>query len=1492
MLRKLRRSIASFAVVAIIASLSVASAVSAFSDVKESDWYYTNVQDLVDAGVLDGTKDMFHPADNLNRAEAAKIAVLAAGVAEEDLVNPETPSFSDVPKSLWAYKYIETAKSLGYVSGDAGKKTFRPGDNVNRAEYAKMMSLALELEENIVGGPHFSDVSSSAWYYNVVETAYNWSVVSGYEGGIYKPSAAINRAEMSKMTVAAMDPTERVAPTPTPGVDCTKTPTAAGCTAPAPVLGGKLTLSLAANNPAGTSIIAGQAIADLAHFTFANGDSKDAKVTNLKLKRLGVSADTTLTKVYLYNGNTRLSDEATVSAGVITFNNPTGVFTVPASGSLTVMVKANIKDTSGTSPVGQLVGVGLTSAADVVTTGTVDGNFPLNGNTFTVASADLATVSFQASASTTPSTNTALDPQLEYTVWQNTVSVGNRAVNLNAVTFRNIGSVAATDLTNFKLYVDGVQVGTTVAQADATGYVTFDMSAAAKKLETGSRLFRVQADVIGGSSKDFTISLRQAADVNVFDSQYNVPVLVQTAASTFAAVEAGKQTISSGTLTITKSTTSPSGTVVKGGTNITLAKYDLKAFGEAMKVESLRIQVDTTGPVDGITVADHVGKLRNGSLYVDGVQVGSTADIYGVSGTAAYTEYTLGSAVVVTPGKVSVLEIKSDIYDNDGTDNVIAGTTINPKIAAGSSNLQRMVSGGYTANGAVTDASTLTVASGSMSASKDQAYGAQTVVVPVTAKLLGKFTLVGGNTEDINLNTIKAAFTFGNSDFASVDLTNVYLKYGTKTSSIKSTITSAAATETSSNTWSISELLAKNTSMTFEVYGDIASTAVSTADAEDKVTTLFEATGTTVSSGTTVYSGAAGADATVTGQVVTATTSGNLTVTLDNGTPVSSIVVAGSASTDGLLKIKLTGTNEDLYVKDLTFRADTLADSAVISSVSLWKAEGSGAYVQVLTDKVWSADGAVNPGFTKWTLTGTDRVKVPKNGSSYLLVKPTYVGSADATVTGQTPRIALTDLQAEGTSVMSASGTGSTLVNASGIILSANGSTSYVTSGATHTAATLTAIQTTVITTNGALFAPGDIIFIDGNADSTWDPSSEELMSVTGVDTNTLNVLRGAFGTTAYAYDVDTDPIYRLSGAIGTYANATVMSNSATVLKSKLSLAMAGDSPQGATTGGTQRVIYKFNASAANNALDPAENKVVLTSVALTTTKSGLTVQNVAVYPSEFDQNATYKTTCTALSASKWACTLDTDGAANEVVENTSRSYIVRADVGSGSGTSNTLDVSIASLGSATAAGVVTDGDVVWTDGTTSKSWVNQAGASYVQAPSPMTLGASSGTTDATAPYISTIEFTDATADNALTVGATIVITFSERMDPSTIGPATMVPGSSAVAVTDAATGDISVAANNGAASGNDMLTIKNIVNVDVGATTFATGALTGAVTAGLSSNGTVLTLTVTTALTGAGADGTEIIEPASVSTTVKDANAVAATAAGSNAAVVTVADL
>ncbi|MFH1030177.1 MAG: hypothetical protein V1770_02865, partial [bacterium] len=475
----------------------------------------------------------------------------------------------------------------------------------------------------------------------------------------------------------------------------------------------------------------------------------------------------------------------------------------------------------------------------------------------------------------------------------------------------------------------------------------------------------------------------------------------------------------------------------------------------------------------------------------------------------------------------------------------------------------------------------------------------------------------------------------------------------------------------------------------------------------------------------------------------------------------------------------------------------------------------------------------------------------------------------------------LADLEAEGASVLTPSSATPDLVNDTGIILNAGGSAaanhSYVDSTKTLGAAVSSATATSLTCTTGDVFSPGDIIFVDtynaagaATPDSKFNAAYEELMVVLADGTTALTVDRGAFGTTANAVYEITDKIYILNGTATNVNN--IIGKATTILKTKAKVTLASDSPSGSTTGENQKVIFKFTVTAENNAADTAENKVVLSTINLTTTKSGTTVKNVKLYPEENDGNASYEVVGRALSATKWAMPLSSlSESKNEVKEGTSRTYIVRGDVGSGTNTSNSLEVSIASLGSSDSVGDITAGDVTWTDGTTSKAWVDQAGASYIRGQA-LTFGASSGTVDTTAPTISTIVAANVATADSIAATDTITITFAEMIDPTTIN-ASLVPGSSVTGVAAASTGGVTGVAADG------IITVTGITTFDSGATLAEAASFTTDLA--LNAAGTVLTITLNTGtarVIGTPAMGTGT----TVAGTVKDVNGTAMAAVAS----------
>ncbi|MCX6718105.1 MAG: peptidoglycan-binding domain-containing protein [Candidatus Staskawiczbacteria bacterium] len=693
--------------------------------------------------------------------------------------------------------------------------------------------------------------------------------------------------------------------------------------------GAGLAVQLASDNPAPGVLVSGstsisatpsQAAADLAHYTFVNGDNAPVKVTNLKVTRTGVAADATLESVYLYNGAHRLTDAASVSSGLITFNDPTGLFTVPAGGSITIKVVSDIALGSA----GQTVGVAIKASTDVTTNASsVRGTFPLAGNVDMIASATLANVNF-AGAAPTPVSG-AVDPQNDYVIWQNSLTVNTRAVTFNRLALYQLGSASATDIVNYRLNIDGVNVGSAVAQADANGYITFDLSSAPVALQTGTRVVKVLANIVNGSSKTFAYAVRVSADAVFVDSQIGVGTVPTVTDSSIAFTQRKSCattacSINSGTVTFAKRTDSPSGTVVLGAPGATLAKYDVSAAGEPVKISSLFV-----GIVDSTTAG--VANFRNVTLYANGVQIGTTQTVTEGDVTTG-KEFTLGSSLIVNPGSPVILEIRSDIKEYSGTtpDIVTNGDAIYATIIKGSSNAEAQVSkSAVSTPSANVNGNTLTIGQGALTLSKYTAYTSQSAVLPVSNYKLGDFTLTANTTEAVNINDIEVTL-----NYVSGDTTNLYVK-ATKPDGSTLITPVKATVSTLTPTWAVNYQILPGQTWDMSIYGNVGTAAGSTSAV---ATTGLYVSGITANSSQTVTGGTI--NVSTTGQTIT-WTSGTFTPTFANVPSSIEIVPGGAPILAG--RYKFTAQNDSYTLTALQFSVPSISsnvgESGIINSAEL-----------------------------------------------------------------------------------------------------------------------------------------------------------------------------------------------------------------------------------------------------------------------------------------------------------------------------------------------------------------------------------------------------------------------------------------------------------------------------------------------------------------------------------------------------------------------------
>jgi len=131
-------------------------------------------------------------------------AVVVASVAVVPAVQAtEQTTFTDVPANHPFYKEITNLASQGILEG-YGDGLFLPAKEVTRAEAAKIIAEALQLDTENVNNPNFGDVSTDAWYYPYVAVLADKGIIQGFEGK-YSPNAPLKRADMAIILTKAYE---------------------------------------------------------------------------------------------------------------------------------------------------------------------------------------------------------------------------------------------------------------------------------------------------------------------------------------------------------------------------------------------------------------------------------------------------------------------------------------------------------------------------------------------------------------------------------------------------------------------------------------------------------------------------------------------------------------------------------------------------------------------------------------------------------------------------------------------------------------------------------------------------------------------------------------------------------------------------------------------------------------------------------------------------------------------------------------------------------------------------------------------------------------------------------------------------------------------------------------------------------------------------------------------------------------------------------------
>jgi len=166
-----------------------------FSDIGEFGWAVTSINKLHEENIINGReKGIFAPADNVTRAEFAKMTASVLGLPLSD-----ESFFDDVNENHWSFGYINALHKKGIIQG-ISEKSFLPDEYITRQDIAVIIYRVL-----VTSGYSFGVESYTADYSDAGEIAdyakaaigmlSETELMNGYEDNTVRPLKNASRAE-------------------------------------------------------------------------------------------------------------------------------------------------------------------------------------------------------------------------------------------------------------------------------------------------------------------------------------------------------------------------------------------------------------------------------------------------------------------------------------------------------------------------------------------------------------------------------------------------------------------------------------------------------------------------------------------------------------------------------------------------------------------------------------------------------------------------------------------------------------------------------------------------------------------------------------------------------------------------------------------------------------------------------------------------------------------------------------------------------------------------------------------------------------------------------------------------------------------------------------------------------------------------------------------------------------------------------------------------